>query len=152
MRARSTAVYQKLASLPAWLRGLIHDWRWWKATILAAGMWGAGWYLVILWTSHLGHPWSGRTLVSAAMIWPTYRIHRWIWKDRLQQQQKVGFRWSKTWAKLYCLHAAVYWVVVNLAGVQYLKAGMAMTIPFAILAYYMRDEKDFAPELARQTE
>ncbi len=150
MHAGVQTVQQKLASLHGWLWRLMHDWRWWQATIVATLMWAFGWTLVYVWASHLGHPWSGRNLISVAMIWPTYRAHRWLWRDRPQYRRTTGIRWSKTWVKLHCLNAGVYWLAINAAGVHYMTAGMAMTIPFAVLAYYMRDEKDFAPESVRK--
>ncbi len=144
MRARYQDTRRKLASLRGWLWGLMHDPRWWKTTGVFTLMWGIGWGLVYLWTSHLGHPWSGRQLVSIVMLWPTYRIHRWLWRDR---QVNPRWRWSKTWIKLHGLNMAVYWLAVNAAGLQYMTAGMAMTVPFALLAYYWRDETDFVAEV-----
>jgi hypothetical protein len=145
MRARlPKTVSCKFASLLLWHWRLMSDLRWWKASFIAVVMWVLGWYLVHLWVSKLGTEATlVRNAVSVTMIYPTYRIHRWLWKDR-GVFPKLGRRWSKTWAQLFCAHWAVYWLAIHPAGMPYMKAGLVLSIPFTLLGFWRRDGTDFA--------
>jgi hypothetical protein len=136
----------KLARLLLWHRGLMHDIRWWKASAIAVMMYVLGWYLVHLWVSRLGTEATVvRSTVSVVMIYPTFRIHRWLWKDR-DCGTGLGARWSITWLQIFLIHWLVYWEMVHRAGLPYMKTGLLLSIPFAILGYWRRDESDFAVE------
>lgn len=144
-------IYALLKRLRSWLWGLMHDRRWWKVTVVSTIMWAIGWWLVYVWATHLGQDAVlGRNLISCGMVPVTFVIHRTlIWPDRPCNPRKIKLRWSWTWIKLHCLNVAIYWLAVNAAGLQYLEAGMAMTIPMALLGYYYRDKRDFVPDMSQ---
>lgn len=152
MRVRLRSVQSKLASLLRWIWGLMHDWRWWKASAIFAALWALGWWLVHVWVSKLGtDAILVRNTVSIAMIWPTYRIHRWLWRDRFVHPRKLRRRWSKTWVQLHLLNMTIYWLAIHAAGIAYMTAGVVMTVPFALLGFWRRDETDFSEEVNRTT-
>src|SRR6266404_7063941 len=130
-----------LASLPCWLWRLRGDKRFWIATAISTVMWGLGWYLVHIWVSRVGtEAVLVRNIVSVIMVYPTYRIHKWLWRDRLNKpRKKLGFRWSKTTLQLHAANTAVYLLAVHAAGMPYMKTGLALSVPFALLGFWRRD-------------
>lgn len=139
------AIGIKLMALPSW--------RWWLSTIISTLMWALGWWLVVQWTNRTGlSPLLGRNVVSAILLWPTYKVHsKIIWRDR-PTAPGTGLQWSKSTAWLWVLHTAVYGMAIYAIGLHYLEAGIILTLPFAIYAYFRRDRRDFLTEANRSAE